>query len=82
MFLLSADDLNIHALIQWKLSESYLSTLNDWCERNRLLLNSEECSNVSFFGKKIFQDVCYNIGGYKLVEVSSIKDLRVYQDKN
>lgn len=57
-----------------------LNALTGWCKDNKMILNSKKCFHVKFSRKKRLINADYYIGGDKIQEVETIKDLGVVFD--
>lgn len=84
-FLLFADDLKLFRIINTledqEILQNDLDKLINWCNINKLSLNIEKCSHISFFKVNKKFNTSYKIDGTSLKSVSSIKDLGVILDE-
>nr|CAI5854974.1 unnamed protein product [Callosobruchus analis] len=80
-----ADDLKIYSSItdvQDCLNlQTQLSSIQIWCDRNKLDLNISKCKVVSYTRRKIYHVYNYNINGSALERCSTVKDLGVLYDE-
>lgn len=83
-FLLYADDCKIFSSIRTNADciklQSDLYRFNNYCYNNKLFLNYDKCSKISFSRKRYNIDFSYSLGGESIKCVSSIKDLGVILD--
>lgn len=82
--LLFADDLKIFKRIQSlndaELLQSEINSLSHWCSRNKLLININKCSVMSFYRTSKPVIFNYHLDGNELCRVTSIVDLGVLFD--
>lgn len=82
--LLYADDMKLFCEIQsmedCKLLQNNLITLNDWCRKNKLLLNVAKCFCLSFTRKRSCVEFRYDVEGVELQRCTEFRDLGVTFD--
>lgn len=82
-FLLYADDLKLYKCIKtlddYVLLQNDLSSVNEWCIRNNMILEIKKCSAVTY-GKKRIVEYDYKINDIVLNRNRVIKDLGIYFD--
>ena len=80
-----ADDLKIFSVIRSSedalFLQRQLSRFAEWCEINRMTLNPNKCSVITFSRKKMPIRFDYQLEGNAIERVSCIKDLGVHLDE-
>jgi hypothetical protein len=83
-FLFYAEDLKIfkeiHSLIDCFDLQTTLDMFSEWCKQNKLILNIQKCSVMSFSRRKTPLEFDYRFDGATISRPDSIKDLGVIFD--
>lgn len=83
-FQMFADDLKlyreIHSNDDKMCLQRDINTINDWCDRNKMVLNSSKCFYLNFSRKRNSSHASYFIKNDQVSEISSMRDLGVVVD--